>query len=408
MSAEMALETPSWLNIDFAERILRLSEDDSTIQVIDVFTKRATNKGDNYTSDMMRVTIEFSRKQGDKRVNDKKALIFKFEPMEEGPRQDLIRKIQIFDTEIAMLSDTLKKMNDMLGCRLGAHIYHVRMERPLCLIMEDLATLGFRMANRQLGLDLTHTMMTIRALAKFHASSVALCEKEPKQKAIYWKGMFSSEYPEDIVNFMVTSSKGIAAEVDKWPELGKRYGDKIRSIVPKLYEKSLEVMKRNDDEFNVINHGDCWVNNMMFRYDENSKPIEHIFVDFQLCVYNSPAIDLHYFLATSPSEEVYTNHLEEVKEEYLRTLTLTMQKLNCKTSPPTMDELKRTLKERAFYALVASFTVLPLVVANKEDVIEVDELVNKDASLTYLTGEQLRKILTRRIPEFDELGLLDP
>lgn len=78
-----------------------------------------------------------------------------------------------------MLTDTLKKMNKILGYenRLSTQIYYVRMEQPLCLIMEDLAPLGFRMADRQSGLDLAHCMLAIRGLAKFHASSVALCEK---------------------------------------------------------------------------------------------------------------------------------------------------------------------------------------------------------------------------------------
>lgn len=78
-----------------------------------------------------------------------------------------------------MMMGTLKKMNEMLGPgnRLGAQVFHVRMERPLCLIMEDLAALGFRMVDRQAGLDRAHCMLAIRGLAKFHASSVALCEK---------------------------------------------------------------------------------------------------------------------------------------------------------------------------------------------------------------------------------------
>lgn len=407
----MALETPSWLNVDFVERILRLSEDDCSLQVIDVFLKPATSKGDNYTSDMMRVAIEYSRKQGDKRVNGKKSLIFKIEPIAEGTRKELIQKTGLFDTEISMMSDTLKKMSDMLGpgVRLGAEIYHVRMERPLCLVMEDLATIGFRMADRITGLDLTHSVLAIRGLGKFHAASVAVCEKEPKQKNKYWKGIFNEEYPEDMSTFFKCGCNALANEIDKWPELGKRYADKIRSMCDRIYGLGISVTKRRGDEFCVINHGDFWVNNMLFKYDKDSKPIEHIFVDFQVCLYTSPAIDLQYFLNTSPSEEVYDNHMDGLIAEYLHTLTSTMKQLNCKTPPPTMDDINRCMKERAVYGMISSMTVLPVLLVDKSQVKDIDELMPKDGVYDNpgYRGETYRRVMIKRLPKFEEMGLLD-
>lgn len=86
----MAVEVPPWLNIDYTKRILRLAEDDNTLQVTNIFTKAATAKGDNYTSDMFRVTVEFTRNNGDKKVTEKKSIIFKLEPLEEGARRELV------------------------------------------------------------------------------------------------------------------------------------------------------------------------------------------------------------------------------------------------------------------------------------------------------------------------------
>jgi len=88
--SEMALETPTWLNLCFVEKILRKSEGDNSIQVIDIVSKPATAKGDNYTSDMIRIAVEFSRDQGGHKITEKKSIIVKLSPIIEGVRQELV------------------------------------------------------------------------------------------------------------------------------------------------------------------------------------------------------------------------------------------------------------------------------------------------------------------------------
>lgn len=88
--SEMALETPTWLNLCFAEKILRKSEGDNSIEVTDIFSKPATDKGDNYASDMIRITVEFSHDQGGRRISEKKSIIIKVLPMVDGIRQELV------------------------------------------------------------------------------------------------------------------------------------------------------------------------------------------------------------------------------------------------------------------------------------------------------------------------------
>ncbi|XP_024877358.1 uncharacterized protein LOC112458146 [Temnothorax curvispinosus] len=174
----MALETPAWLNLCFVEKILRKSEGDNSIQVIEIFSKSATAKGDGYTSDIIRVTAEFSRDQSDSKITEKKSIIVKIAPVAEGIRH-FIELSGVFDIEILMMSDTLDKMNKLLGPehRLSGKGLYVQNKNPTLLVIEDLAPLGFRMANRLSGLDLAHTILALDGLARFHAASVAICEK---------------------------------------------------------------------------------------------------------------------------------------------------------------------------------------------------------------------------------------
>lgn len=132
-------------------------------------------------------------------------------------------------------------------------------------------------------------------------------------------------------------------------------------------------------------------------------------VDFQLCVYTSPAIDLLYFLSTSPSLDVIENNKKVLLEEYLSTLTTTLKELGCKTQPPTKDQLQNALKKRAAYGMIASFAVLPLVLCDTKEVKDLDEIMSTDGSYENpaYKGETYRKLMTKRIPMYDEMGLLD-
>lgn len=77
------------------------------------------------------------------------------------------------------MTDALKKMNKLLGPNypLNAQCIYVQRDKSTFLMLEDLMPLGFGMADRLTGLDMNHCLLAIRGLARFHAASVALCEK---------------------------------------------------------------------------------------------------------------------------------------------------------------------------------------------------------------------------------------
>ncbi|KAI4473790.1 hypothetical protein M0804_015171 [Polistes exclamans] len=148
---------------------------------------------------------------------------------------------------------------------------------------------------------------------------------------------------------------------------------------------------------------------MMFRYNDEGKPIDHIFVDFQMCVYGSPALDLQYFLSTSTNNEVYDNYQDRLIDEYYNTLCNTMKQLDCKTLPPSIKELRKSIKEREIIAMISSFTVLPYVIVDKNEVKDLNEIFTKDGGYDGFAhkNDLYRKIISKRIPYYDQLGLLD-
>ncbi len=63
----------------------------------------------------------------------------------------------------------------------------------------------------------------------------------------------------------------------------------------------------------IICHGDCWSNNLMFRYDsETGKPCEVILVDLQLPVETCVVNDLVYVTYACTDLELRENHTDEL------------------------------------------------------------------------------------------------
>lgn len=88
-------------------------------------------------------------------------------------------------------------------------------------------------------------------------------------------------------------------------------------------------------------------------------------------------------------------------------LSTTMKQLGCKTQPPAIEELKAVLKQRASYGMIASFAVLPIVLCSKSDVKDFDEILSDGFQSPGVKGESYKNVMMKRLPLYDEWGLLD-
>ena len=151
-----------------------------------------------------------------------------------------------------------------------------------------------------------------------------------------------------------------------------------------------------------------------FHFQFNSPPVATSIgafqVDFQLCLYSSPAVDLHYLFSTSVFEEIDDElSTEALLEEYHRTLTATMKQLNCKTQPPTLKELKKSMDERLVHALTSSMSILPFALTQKDEVKTIDDMVKEKDKFESpgIKSPTFQKIMLKRLKKFDEAGILD-
>jgi len=213
--------------------------------------------------------------------------------------------------------------------------------------MEDLGVHGFKNANRLEGLDMEHTKSVLEKLAKLHAASVRRVELKGPYPEIFTEGIFS-EKSREVFETMSKKSNDMMLECFKEYEDNEEYADKLPRLVETLVDKSISLAEIDHKEFNVLNHGDSWLNNLMFQYDSSGKLKETLLVDFQVSKYGSPVNDLYYFLISSTQLDIKVEQFDYFIRYYYDHLVKNLTLLNCTTTPPTLKELHCSLLKHGF------------------------------------------------------------
>jgi thiamine kinase-like enzyme len=91
------------------------------------------------------------------------------------------------------------------------------------------------------------------------------------------------------------AAAALRKQVEKWGPEWETIASKLKNFGQTMISKGIELYKRDDRSFNVFNHNDVWINNLMYKY-ENARVKDVLLLDYQLSCWGSPAIDLNYFL----------------------------------------------------------------------------------------------------------------
>ena len=128
------------------------------------------------------------------------------------------------------------------------------------------------------------------------------------------------------------------------------------------------------------------------------------FVDYQLCHFTNPAQDLQYFLHSSPSINLLDKHSVLV-EEYYKTLHSTLTLLGHAELCPSLQKLHKQLEKLGRYATLTAFTVLAFVLADPNNIPNVDSVISNDQPFPF--SERYKDYIKILLPYFEQNGWLD-
>ncbi|ETN65118.1 Juvenile hormone-inducible protein [Anopheles darlingi] len=418
-----ALVVPDYLDEQLLLKALASGLQVPRAKIVSKQITRATANGDNYMSDVFRIVVHFINEDdlpvsaGSQTVS----LVVKCLP-NSGQRGPIIDEMRVFEKEVTMFQQIVPKLSAMVGGGelFTAKCYYATTTPERMILFQDLKTLGFVTANRHAGLDYDHCELVMRKIGQFHAASMRFAEQQPEVlrekfnfnlfnpsydtpngqiEAVFHNGLMS------LIQVAKTQWQGFDQTIiAKLERLGPVYVDKLRHC--------LEQDSEADGGYRVLNHGDLWSNNMLFKYDGTSHKVQDVvFVDLQISFYSSPGVDLNYALSNCPNYETRAR-LDELIAVYYRSFSSTLEQLNY-PSIPSLEQVKREIRRLEFFSLVCIVSILPIVLMDKtEELVAdfdslVDETKSQKAREIQYNGANYQRIVRPMLEEFNRRQLLD-
>ncbi|BFF93387.1 uncharacterized protein DMAD_11248 [Drosophila madeirensis] len=300
--------------------------------------------------------------------------------------------------------------------RFGPKLFQCLKQPENTLVFEDLGHLGFVMACRESGLNEEHCRLVMERLAEFHATSMALAVLDPNIFESYSDGMLSPNgLVKDnglLIRFFAGNGEELHIVVSTWPGY-ERIAEKIAKYMKNHRANLVRCQALQDQEIRVLNHGDLWVNNLLFKYDNAKRPQDLILIDFQLSIWGSPGIDLNYFFYTSLSLEVLRHKRPQLLRIYHTRLSETLLNLDLGTPVPSYEQILEEVHRRECYGFFASHGIFPTVTQDKPQTADnnlenfTDADFAKQKVRQMFESPRLRETLRHTLPHFERAGVLD-
>ncbi|XP_046681596.1 uncharacterized protein LOC124368358 [Homalodisca vitripennis] len=276
---------PSWLDEKFLAASLQGEQSNQPKVSIVSFKIAPPTTIDGYSSDIYRVHVNY-RREGSTQEQSK-YLVVKV-PDSTGLINILLGPISC-EKEHLCYKVLLPKMMSKVKCAFAAESFHSTVDKVI--VMEDLGK-EYRLADRSKQLDLEHCKLVWATLAKYHASSVAIHAENKEVIDFVATEVF---FPEGGVmrQWIELGNRTLGVSLEKQGH--KEYADVFLSRIENIWDTLVENVKPQPGRLNVLNHGDLWLNNLFFKYNEAKEPVEVRFIDFQASRYSLPVMDLVYF-----------------------------------------------------------------------------------------------------------------
>lgn len=369
------------------------------------FIKYETNfeagskNGDGFFGIMTTVTISGDRQTDNHLSHDEIHVLCKMAPTSAARRQEFmvdkafVREAAAYKKILPVLMDFQREkgLSEADGFYSFPKCYAAfadEEKNQFAIIMEDLRPKGFTMLPKEKPAPVDHYYLVLERLAKLHGISFALKDQRPlvyEDLKVFTDTMRKFFAPNSTWrNFLGYEEAIVALENEKHIEI-------IRELKANISEYFDDCFREEAVEpFGVITHGDCHNNNLLYQhldgvrnttpcqitvvlirifnsFSQTSQVKDVRFVDWQLCRYSSPVIDIFCLLFWGGTKPFRDRHYVNLLKHYHNSITETITKLGSDTEKLfSFNHFQNQFKKFAkfVFLLGPAWTQVPLIDPN--------------------------------------------
>uniref|UniRef100_A0A4Y0BFG2 CHK kinase-like domain-containing protein n=1 Tax=Anopheles funestus TaxID=62324 RepID=A0A4Y0BFG2_ANOFN len=349
-----------------------------------------SSKGDGFVGQMFKATISEGTRN--------EVYLCKIPPIDDARREQFgsmaafAREALVYERFIPSIYD-YQREKGILSPEDGGFFHTPRCYYAHCdevaqesvIIMEDLRLREFRLWSKHKIIDYDHARMFMTHLGRLHAISLAMKRDQPERFEQFklsnpFDPMLTADGP--FRNMILSQLQMVIDALDEQDTVERA---KMEQLKEEVFDELLRCgTAQLAEPYTVVGHGDCWTNNMMFRY-EDGKPQEIILFDWQVMRYVTPVQDIVYFIFCCTDEEFRRKYYHEMIDIYYRSLSTMLAKLQHDVSElfprSALDEQLRVFGR---YGILMGMFLVPMMCTKNEELPDIEAMAQKMATTQQL------------------------
>ncbi|XP_059487275.1 uncharacterized protein LOC132203484 [Neocloeon triangulifer] len=365
--------------------------------LVDYEVLKGTETVQGFMSSIFRVRATCQVPSGEIKVAQ---FVVKRLPVMEAQRK-VAQEMRLFDQEAAFFTRCFPLMKRKCPDLKVVECFFTHSASTI--VMEDLGLSGFSSIIKNLGeleeqvLTLSHVRMVIRELAKFHASSQGTdwLKEMPElfERDVLLEGDGGKTFRQMVSGTIICTVVPLMKHIYK-DDLDriKKYTDWLEDLQGNVFPCLVKSCKADPRYVNALCHGDCWVNNFMFRsHPDTDEPLEIRFIDMQVLRYAPVYSDLMYLLYLSIKSDFRKMHEKSLLKTYVETFNSIS---NSTPDPIDLDQFVQGYDESRLGGMLFTISLFPLAFLEEISPPDGEELSEENLKNLFGTGgdEEKRKI----------------